>query len=249
MNRTICILYQDDDIVAVHKPAGLKVHRDTHPGRQGRTVLEMVRDRLGRRVYPVHRLDQPTSGLLLFAMNPQMASTLAAAFASGQVRKTYLAVVRGYIASAGMIDYPLTRDARLPKQGQPFKPARTAFDRLATVEIDLPVGRYATGRYALVALYPVTGRMHQIRRHMHHISHPVIGDTIYGDGRHNRLFREQFSCRRLLLAAIQMQIAHPRTGLTTQLNAPLEAAFASIVRLLGWDEVVAERLRWLLPGA
>ncbi len=239
MNRTIAIVYQDDDIVAVHKPAGLKVHRATHPGRQGRTVLEMVRDRLGRWVYPVHRLDQPTSGLLLFAMGPRMASTLAEAFAHGQVRKKYLAVVRGYIEAAGIIDYPLTRDPRLPRQGQPLKPALTAYDRLATVEIDRPVGRYATGRYALVALYPDTGRIHQIRRHLHHISHPVIGDTIYGDGRHNRFFREQFACRRLLLAATELQFAHPRTGDFMQLHAPLEASFETIVRVLGWRHSIA----------
>jgi tRNA pseudouridine65 synthase len=241
----IRILYQDCDIVAVHKPAGLKVHRDIHPGPQERTILEMVRDRLGRWVYPVHRLDQPTSGLLLFALSPRTASTLAAAFASGQVRKTYLAVVRGFIASAGMIDYPLARDPRLPIQGQPLKPARTAYDRLATVEIDLPVGRYATGRYALVALYPDTGRMHQIRRHLHHISHPVIGDTIYGDGRHNRFFREQFACRRLFLAAMEMQIAHPRTGLPMKLQSPLEASFKKIVCALGWQEAVADRFHFV----
>lgn len=239
----IPILYYDGDIAAVHKPAGLKVHRDARYGRQERCALEIVRDRLGRWVHPVHRLDRPTSGVLLFALNPDAAAILAASFARREVRKTYLAVVRGHVAPAGTIDHPLTRDAGIPKKGQTPKPARTDYERLATTEMAVPVGRYDTSRYSLVRLYPITGRMHQIRRHLHHISHPVIGDTVYGDGRHNRFFREHFGCRRLLLAAMALHFMHPRTGAPLEVVAPLEGSFAEVVHRLEWRAVLPGQWR------
>ncbi|MBR9981223.1 MAG: pseudouridylate synthase [Desulfatitalea sp.] len=234
MHNNLTVIYRDDDLVAVHKPAGVKVHRAARDGRQGRSALEMLRDALGQWVYPVHRLDQPTSGVLLFALNRHTASALAAAFARRQVLKTYLAVVRGYLEPGGEIDYPLVGDAYRPKAGQVPKSARTTYQRLATVALDRPVGRYSTCRYTLVQLQPLTGRMHQIRRHLHHISHPVIGDTTYGDGRHNLFFRTHFGCHRLLLAAVALETVHPRTGRRWCVRAPLEASFAAIVRQLGW---------------
>lgn len=234
------ILYQDEDLVAVHKPAGLKMHRGVRDGRELPFVLQTVRDLTGHRVYPVHRLDRPTSGIVLLACNAASARALSESFRKQCVSKTYLAVVRGFLESKGCIDYPLTADAGLPKSGQTPKAALTAYECLATVELPFIVGRYATSRYALAAVSPRTGRMHQIRRHFHHISHPVIGDTIYGDGRHNRFFREQFGCHRLLLAAVALQLSHPRTGRHLHLQAPLEASFWGLICDLGWQTAFSD---------
>lgn len=243
MSRELPILYQDDDVVAVNKPAGLYVHRGARTRRATRTALQMVRDQLARWVYPVHRLDRPTSGVLLFALNPDTAKRLAACFANRQIRKSYLAVVRGYIAPSALIDHPLAPDAHTSKGAQNLKPAQTAYDRLGTVELPFSVGRYSTSRYSLACVHPPTGRMHQIRRHFHHISHPVIGDTVYGDGRHNRFFREHFACRRLLLAATELAFTHPRTGVPLRVVAPVDESFGHVLRCLEWQALVPESWR------
>ncbi|MFZ1985313.1 MAG: pseudouridine synthase [Desulfatitalea sp.] len=241
-NLKLRILYRDDDLIAVHKPAGIKVHRGAADGRRQGFMLQMTRDLAGREVYPVHRLDRPTSGVLLFAFSPETARLLAEDFRQRWVAKTYIAVVRGFVDPAGTIDHPLTGNADAPKRGQIPKPAMTAFARLATVEIPVAMGRFSTCRYSLVAVFPHTGRMHQIRRHFHHISYPVIGDTIYGDGRHNRLFREHFSCHRLLLAAVALELSHPRSGAPLRLVAPLDRSFQEIVERLGWCRALTESI-------
>lgn len=229
------ILYRDAYYVAVHKPSGLLVHRSRLEGRNTRYALQVVRDRIGRRVYPVHRLDRPTSGILIFALTPDSAGKLAKDFADHRVVKTYLAVVRGHTAAEDLIDYPLTKDPAASRNGQPVQPSQTFYQRLATIELPYPVGRYPTCRYSLVKVQPITGRRHQIRRHMHHISHHVIGDTVYGDGRHNRLFREKLGCRRLLLAGVRLSFAHPYTRVETIIKAPLQGRFRSLVRRFGWE--------------
>lgn len=234
------ILFQDDWLVAVHKPAGLLVHRSLIDRRETRFALQLVRDRIGRRVYPVHRLDKPTSGALLFALDPQTARRLTARFTQGAVQKTYLAVVRGHTAEAGVVDYALREELdrmtdALADPDKAAQPAVTAWQRLATVELPHAVGRYPTARYSLLRLEPATGRKHQIRRHMKHIFHPVVGDTTHGDGRHNRFFREQFDAHRLLLAATGLTLAHPHTGAPLAIEAPLEADFRQVLDRLGWE--------------
>ncbi|ROR34493.1 pseudouridine synthase [Inmirania thermothiophila] len=224
------ILYRDDCLVAVHKPAGLAVHRSRLHRRDRRHALQLVRERLGRRVWPVHRLDRATSGLLLFALDPATARHLGAEFAAGRVAKRYLAVVRGHPPEAGVIDRPL-RDHAHP--GAPLRDAVTAFRRLATVEIPEPVDRYPVAWYALLEVRPRTGRHHQIRRHLKHAGHPIIGDTTHGQGSHNRFFRARFGCGRLLLAAVGLRLAHPAGG-TLELTAPLAEDFAAVLDALGW---------------
>jgi tRNA pseudouridine65 synthase len=231
------ILYRDDDLVAVHKPAGVKVHRSRGDGPRQPFMLQMTRDLTDRKVYPVHRLDQPTSGVLLFAFSSEVAHLLAEKFRNQFIAKRYVAVTRGIVDPAGTIDYPLVPNAYAPKTGQTPKDAVTDFKRLATTELPISLGRYSSCRYSLVAVSPRTGRMHQIRRHFHHTSHPLIGDTAYGDGRHNRLFREQFGCRRLLLACIGVAFNHPSTGKPLQLTAPLAPSFQEVVDRLGWRAV------------
>ncbi|MDA8138416.1 MAG: pseudouridine synthase [Desulfobacteraceae bacterium] len=243
MPDPLTILYQDTEIVAVHKPAGLKMHRGAGDDRHQPFLLQVVRDQTGRRIYPIHRLDQPTSGIVLLAFNTQTAHALAEKFKQQQVTKTYLAVVRGIIDPMGSIDYPLTPNAAEPKAGQTPKPAITDYERLETIELPFATGQHATSRYSLASVRPRTGRMHQIRRHFHHISHPVIGDTIYGDGRHNRLFRQQYDCHRLLLAAVALQLIHPWTGLPLCIEAPLEDSFWKAICSLGWEVAIPGQWR------
>ena len=237
------IVYRDDYLIAVNKPSGLLVHRSRIDNQAQHYALQLLRDRIGRRVYPLHRLDKPTSGVLLFALDPDSARRMMPLFSDGQIRKRYLAVVRGYTATTDIIDYPLREELdRMTDAGvAPDKPAQAAitrFTRLATVELPSAVGRYATARYSLLSVMPETGRKHQIRRHMKHIFHPVIGDTTHGDGRHNEFFRRQFDCRRLLLAATEMVFEHPLTQARVCIRAPLDDAFASVIDMLGWSDCI-----------
>lgn len=237
------ILYRDEQLVAVHKPAGLLVHRSWIDRHETRFALQLVRDQIGQPVYPVHRLDKPTSGVLLFALNPEAARTLGQAFAKGEVEKTYLAVVRGVPPESGFIDHPLREeydrhDDPRARAGKDPQPARTSYRRLAEVELPFSVGRYPTSRYALVQAHPHTGRKHQLRRHFKHIFHPLIGDTKHGEGRHNQFFRDQFDCHRLLLAAVAMRLPHPADGRELILTAPPEASFAQVLDALGWRQAL-----------
>ena len=243
MRNRFPIVYQDEDIVAIHKPAGMLMHRHMEAPSQPSAVLQAARDQIGRYIFPVHRLDCPTSGVLVFALNREMARNMAARFAAHQVEKHYVAVLRGTLEPSGIIDYALTRDALQAREHGVLKQARTVYRRLATVEVPAAVGKYQTGRYSLAAITPQTGRMHQIRRHFHHISHPIIGDTTYGDGRHNRFFKEYFGCGRLLLAAVELRFTHPRTAQPLRLIAPLSSDFACVVRRLGWEGALP--VQWL----
>ncbi len=230
------ILYQDDALVVVNKPSGLLVHRSPIDRHETRFAVQLLRNQLGRHVFPVHRLDKGTSGALAFALDKATASALAEQFAGKQVRKTYVAVVRGWPPAAGVIDHPLdaVQDAYAPATGSAAKPCRTAFRTLATVELPVRVDRYPTSRYALVELEPETGRRHQLRRHLAHVSHPIVGDSTYGKGRHNRLFAERYGVRRLLLACVGLEFTHPSTGATVRVSADAGPEFEVLRQQLSW---------------
>ena len=228
------ILYRDPWLVAVNKPSGLMVHR-SRLNADREVALQQLRNQLGQRVYPAHRLDRATSGVLLFALDSATARGLNLAFTRREPDKRYLAVTRGYTETGGVIDYPL----RETRESEP-RPAVTHYRRLGRVELPIPVGRYRTARYSLVEVRPETGRMHQIRKHFAHLRHPLIGDTTYGEGRHNRLFREHFGIHRLLLHARQLGLAHPRSGRPLVIHAPLPPALAALFSRLGWRDWVAE---------
>ena len=203
----LTILYQDEHYVAIDKPAGLLVHRS--PISRDRVfALQTLRDQLGRHVYPIHRLDRATSGVLLFGLSADAARRLVAQFERQAVDKEYLAVVRGWVDTHGFIDHPVADDHG---NGIP-QPARTRFRCLARVELPFAVDRYPTCRYSLVAVHPETGRRQQIRKHFKHISHHLVGDTTHGNGRHNRFFREQIGIRRLLLMSHRLSFLHPFSG-------------------------------------
>lgn len=189
----------------------------------------MLRDQIGQWVYPIHRLDRPTSGVLIFGLSSDAARLLAQEFEQREVTKRYLAVVRGYTEESGVIDYPLQEE----KWTEP-QPAVTAYRKLAQVELPHPVGRYQTARYSLLEVEPKTGRMHQIRKHMKHIFHPIVGDTTHGDGKHNQLFRDQFDINRLLLVATELEFQHPYTQEKLTIRAEPEPEMVCLFEKLGW---------------
>ena len=234
------ILYQDEYLVAINKPSGLLVHRSPIDKHETRFALQEVRDLVGRYVYAVHRLDKPTSGVLLFALDKEVAKVMSESFRLGEIKKEYVAVVRGYVQEKGMIDHALkqmldTREQK--KQGitKEAQEAQTVYEQLATVELPYTVSRYPAARYSLVKLYPKTGRKHQLRRHMKHIFHPIVGDTKHGRGEHNKLFREKFDVYRLLLHAHKITFIHPVSAEVMSLKAPLDESFEKLLQTFGWD--------------
>ena len=234
------VLYRDERLIAIHKPAGLLVHRTGLDRHETRFAVQLLRDQIGRHVWPAHRLDKGTSGVLLFAFDATTASVIGRQFEAGSVGKRYLAVVRGFPPESGVIDHALTRqrDAyefagdRCSSEAQT---AITRYRRLAMVELPYAVDRYPSSRYALLDLEPVTGRKHQLRRHLKHIAHPIIGDATYGKGVHNRFFAEHFGCRRLLLACTALRLQHPDDGRELAITAPLADDFAGLLGQLGWQ--------------
>ncbi|KJF88953.1 tRNA pseudouridine(65) synthase TruC [Photobacterium leiognathi] len=234
------ILYRDEYLIAVNKPAGMLVHRSWLDSHETVFVMQTLRDQIGQHVFPLHRLDRPTSGVLLFGLSSEIAAEMMPMFAGRDMHKTYHAVVRGWIKEAAVLDYPLKveldkiadKNASEEKEAQP---AVTAYEPLATVETDIAVGRYSTSRYCLVEMKPETGRKHQLRRHMHHLSHHIIGDVNHGDGRHNRMFREHYDCHRLMLHASRLQFAHPITGEPIDIRADIDETWQRVISAFNWS--------------
>ncbi|WP_449286511.1 pseudouridine synthase [Marinobacter sp. PE14] len=240
MGNPLSILYRDDYLLIVHKPAGLLVHRSPIDKHETEFALQYARAlNGGQHVYPVHRLDRPTSGILMFARDSDTARSLGLAMMAGEVAKTYLAMVRGWPPEHGEIDYPLREepeDRRLKGEEQPVRDALTCYRTLATTEIPVEIEKYPSSRYAVVELEPKTGRKHQLRRHMKHINHPIIGDANHGRGRHNRYFAERFGQGRLMLAATRMAFRHPVSGKPMTISAAPEASFLEVLSLFpGFD--------------
>jgi tRNA pseudouridine65 synthase len=234
------IIHRDDWLCAIDKPCDIMVHH-SRLGTDRRFVVQLLRDQLGQKVWPVHRLDRATSGVLLFALDRDTASAVGKQFMAQTVAKRYLAVARGWVAEAGEIDHPLKKDNRSDEGRQ----ARTRYRRLATSELPIAMGEHDTVRHSLVEVLPETGRRHQIRRHFKHISHHLIGDTTYGDGRHNRLFRQHLGCHRLLLHAAALKLHHPVTEDVLQLTASLDGEFREVVeRVFGSTALAAADCEW-----
>lgn len=224
----LAILHADEAIVAVDKPAGLAAHRSRLVGSDDGYLVDAVREATGRTLYLAHRLDRATSGVVLLGASKAIVATLGAQFMARTVGKRYLAVVRGWLDDAGLVDHPL--DA--PGKPEP-KPAVTRYRTLARVELPIPLSRYESVRYSLLEVEPETGRYQQIRRHFRHVSHHLVGDTTHGRGEHNRLFRARFGIHRLLLHAGSLSFDHPGTGARTTVHAPLGDEFRRAVALFG----------------
>lgn len=233
--RRLEILYRDERLAVVNKPSGLIVHKSARASDRD-NCLTRLRAQLGRHVHPVHRLDRAASGVLVFALDPDAARSLSSAFAERRVHKAYLAVVRGFPEESGTIERPLRDEAGRESE------ARTRYRRLAQVELEQAVGRYQSARYALVLCEPESGREHQIRRHLRSLNHPLLGDTNYGDGAHNRFFRARFGCSRLVLHAASCRVPHPDGGAALELKAPLPAELVALFSELGFLDALPEGL-------
>lgn len=239
MTEILQIIYRDEHLVAINKPGGLLVHRSEIDRHETRFAVQLLRDQIGQTVYPIHRLDKPTSGVLIFALSSDIARQLGDIFARHALTKTYVALVRGFAPEQGVIDHPLVEelDKYTDKKARTNKPAQdaiTAYSTLAQIELPFSIDKYPCTRYSLVQCTPQTGRKHQIRRHMKHISHPIIGDAKHGKGNHNRFFQQQFSCPGLMLAATELGFIHPISNKELVISAPLSPPFTRIIDEFGW---------------
>ena len=238
----IPIIYQDEHFLVVYKPSGLLVHRSPIDKNETQFLMQLVRDQIGQHVYTVHRLDKPTSGLIILALNSDIARRLSAQLEAHQVEKTYIALVRGYIHEAQRIDYPLVEQLDKMtddlKKDNPAKPALSDVAPMACFELPYPVGKHQSGRFSLVELKPLTGRKHQLRRHLRHIFHPIIGDTTHGDGRQNRFMQEHVGIHRLALCAVGLSFEHPFTGEALNIRCGLDES------LLGIERMINEYMTW-----
>ena len=233
------VIYQDDHLIAINKPSGLLVHRSEIDRHETQFALQLVRNHLGQRVYPVHRLDKPTSGVLLFARSSDIASLMVEQWRQQSVNKRYLAIVRGYMPAVTELDKalvpPVDKYAR-HERIKPAQEARTDFYCLDTIELPIAIDKYPQSRYSLVEALPHTGRKHQIRRHLKHLSHPIIGDARYGKGRHSRYFRDHFNAGRLLLHAWQLSFQHPLSQQNIVLEAPLDECWQALIGRFNWQQ-------------
>jgi tRNA pseudouridine65 synthase len=229
------ILYQDEYIVAINKPSGLLVHKSPIDKHETQFALQLVRDQIGQYVHPVHRLDKPTSGVLLFALNAEITQIMSELFRSHEVQKEYIAVVRGYTEDEALIDHPLkqmldTKEEKKLGITKEAQDAQTHYECLATVELPYAVSRYPVARYSLVKLLPRSGRKHQLRRHMKHVFHPIVGDTKHGRGEHNKLFREKFGSHRLLLHSHRVTFKHPVSKEKIVIEAEIDTMFKQLFK-------------------
>ncbi len=234
------ILFQDEYIVAVNKPAGMLVHRSWLDKNETRFVMQTLRDQIGQHVFPLHRLDRPTSGVLIFALSSNVASEMMPMFANHQMEKTYHAIVRGWIEEGAVLNYPLKEELdkiadKFATQEPDIKEAITEYQPLHKIELPYSTGQFPTSRYSLVEMKPKTGRKHQLRRHMAHLRHPIVGDTSHGDGKHNRLFRENYDARRLLLHASKLEFVHPYSGERVQIKAKVDETWQNLLNKFNWS--------------
>jgi len=235
------ILYQDNDLVAVHKPEGLLVHKSNIDKYETQFLLQILRDQIGKHLYPVHRLDKPTSGVIVFGLSSASAANIQAQMESNKAKKDYLLVCRGYCPESGRIDHSLKpiddfkskRDK--PKQEKPAQDAITEFKRLDTIELDVEVDRYPASRYSFVLAGLLTGRKHQIRRHFKHISHPIIGCPKYGKSTHNRYFANELDAPRLLLHSYRMTLDHPVSGQALNICSEPSGKFKDLLERFDWQ--------------
>jgi tRNA pseudouridine65 synthase len=224
------ILYRDENLIAINKPHGLLVHRSSIAADADEFAIQLLRDQISLKVNPVHRIDRKTSGLLLFALDKPTEIAMQQQFMENQVQKSYLAIVRGYTPDKEEINYPLR------KENGTLQDALTNYITLQRAEIDVPFGSHATSRYSLIEVKPETGRMHQIRKHLSHVFHPIIGDRTHGCNKQNKLFKERWEMTTMLLHAASLSFIHPVTKKQISIEAPLQQEFKRVSHLMGWGE-------------
>ncbi len=234
----LSILYQDAHIVVVNKPSGLLVHKSWVAKDAKEFALQMVRDQVGEFVYPVHRLDRPTSGVLLFAFSGELAGIIQQNWQ--QAEKTYWALVRGWLKEPVLVDHALKGMKDYGQDQDKAQEAQTEFKPLAQIEIDAAIDRYPKSRFSWIQATPKQGRTHQIRRHLKHLSHPIIGDARYGKGNYNRYFSDELNCHRLLLHARSLSFMHPVTAKNIEIIAPLEGHMEALFTGFGFSQTPQE---------
>jgi tRNA pseudouridine65 synthase len=223
------IIYRDNDLVAINKPHGLLVHKSRLAADATEFAVQLLRDQIGEKVTPVHRIDRKTSGVLLFALNDQTNKAMNMQFDQNRVHKTYLALVRGHTADEERVDYDLRKE-----NGQ-LQHAVTNYRTIERVEVPVAFGKHQTQRYSLVEVQPETGRMHQIRKHFNHLRHPIIGDRPHGCNKQNRLFKERWNMTTMLLHASEMEFEHPSQLSVVKLKANFQPEFVRTLQLLGFQ--------------
>lgn len=241
------IVYHDDFFIAVNKPSGLLVHKSEIDKYETQFAMQILRDQINQWVFPVHRLDKPTSGVLLFALSDTAARDIQLTWQEKNVTKTYLAVVRGWLNTATDVDHPLKEilDKYTDKKAKKDKPpqeAQSLFIPLNNIELEVANDRFKTSRYSLVKCLPKTGRKHQLRRHLKHLSHPIIGDAKFGKSLHNRIFSEQLNCNRLLLHAASLEFYHPYTNKSVSIFAEFDQTMSQLFEKFQWPSSVSELL-------
>lgn len=223
------ILYQDTSLVAINKPHGLLVHRTRIAADANMFALQILRDQLGMHVYPLHRIDRKTGGILLFGLNSEIDKSMQTAFAERKISKKYLAIVRGYTEDQGTIDYPLK------KENGKIQEAETNYKTIDKTELPIPFGQHETSRYSLLEVCPTTGRYHQIRKHLAHLHHPIIGDRPHGCNKQNKLFKERFQLTTMMLHASELAFKHPVTKESITIKAKLQVEFKRMINELGFE--------------
>jgi len=225
------ILFRDEHLIAINKPHGLLVHRSNIAADADEFAIQLLRDQIGLKVNPVHRIDRKTGGILLFALDKPTEIAMQQQFMDNQVKKKYLAIVRGFTPDKEDIDYPLR------KENGTLQDAFTSYITLQKAEIDLPFGGHDTSRYSLLEVKPSTGRMHQIRKHLSHVFHPIIGDRTHGCNKQNKLFKEKWEMTTMLLHASQLSFKHPVTEKTILIESPLQNEFSRVMQIMSWDNL------------
>ncbi len=223
------IIYRDEHLIAINKPHGLLVHRSSIAADVSEFAIQILRDQIGQRVYPAHRIDRKTGGVLIFALDKETEVAMQQMFMNNQVNKKYLALVRGFTPDEETIDYPLR------KENGTLQDALTRYQTLKRAELNVPLGKHDTSRYSLVLAQPETGRMHQLRKHFAHVFHPIIGDRTHGCNKQNRLFKDKWEMETMLLHALELSFIHPLSGLETRISAPLQPEFNAVMQLMGWS--------------
>lgn len=235
----LTILYRDEYFIAVDKPSGLLVHRSFLDKREVYFAMQMLRDQIGQHVFPLHRLDRPTSGVLLFALSSEVARISSSLFSEHKISKRYLALTRGFAPTSIEVDHPLKfkHDKIADKFADKDKPAQeahTTFNCLHQAVINKPLGKFPTVRYSLVECFPKTGRKHQIRRHLNHINHPILNDANYGDNKQSHFFQREFEMNRLMLFAKDLTFVHPISERSIHIAASIGERELALFEKLGW---------------
>jgi tRNA pseudouridine65 synthase len=218
------IIYETEDLIAINKPHGLLVHRSRMAADVQEFALQILRDQIGQPVWPAHRLDRKTSGVLLFTKRKAVNSVIQTIFQERQIKKVYKALVRGHMDEKGTIDYALSHESA-PKE------AVTNYSLIENFEIELKTTKFPTSRYSLIKVEPETGRFHQIRKHMKHISHPILGDRPHGCNKQNRIWLAKFGLEKMLLHAESLEFEYPE-GNKVKIEAGMSEEFKRVLDIM-----------------